>query len=239
MKSVVHEVAPDIFRLSIYFAKADLQFNHFLVCDDEPLLYHTGLRTFFPVLRKAVAEVIDPGRLRWIGFSHFEADECGALNEWLDLAPKALPLCGEIGAAINVNDFAQRRARALADDEILSTGRSRLRYLETPHLPHGWDAGMLFEQTRGVLFCSDLFLHGGDVEPVFSGDLLARTRETLDRFEGGPLHGAFARTSQGASALRRLAELNPKGLALMHGSYFAGDCRTALLELAELLRPVS
>ncbi len=235
MKTVVHEIAPDLFRLSLYFGKADLQFNHFLFLDEEPLLYHAGLRSFFPLVRKGVAEVMDPARLRWIGFSHFEADECGALNEWLETAPGALPVCGVIAAAINISDHADRRPRVLADGEVLTTGRRRFRLLETPQVPHGWDASLLFEETGKILLCSDLFLHQGNVEAVFDGDLLERARETHRRFEGGPLHGAFPATPLAPPTLERLAGLDPKGLALMHGSYYTGDCRTALQGLAGAL----
>ena len=134
----VDEIAPDIFRLSLFVPEMNIQFNQFLVRDEEPLLFHTGMRQIFPEVREAVAQVIDPATLRWIGFSHFEADECGALNHWLDTAPQASPLCGFVGANVSVNDFADRPARTMNDDEVLSTGRYRFRFLATPHVPHCW-----------------------------------------------------------------------------------------------------
>src|SRR5512141_2156174 len=137
----IYEIAPDVYRFSIYVPEINLAFNHFLVKDDEPLLFHTGSRAMFPVLREMVAKVIDPTTLRWIGFSHFESDECGALNQWLQAAPSAQPFCSFVGAMVMVNDFADRPPRALSDNEVLSTGKHEFRFLATPHVPHGWDAG--------------------------------------------------------------------------------------------------
>ena len=133
----VTEIGPDLYRISSFVPEFNLQFNHFLIDDDEPLLYHAGLKAMFPLLRDAVAKVIDPSRLRWIGFSHFESDECGGLNSWLELAASAQPACSEVGAMVSVNDFAVRPARGLADGEVLSTGKYRFRLCRTPHLPHG------------------------------------------------------------------------------------------------------
>jgi len=140
----IDEVAPDLYRISVYAEQFDLQFNHFLVRDEEPLLFHTGMRGMFPQVREALAKVIDPATLRWISWSHFEVDECGALNEWLAVAPKATPVVGVIGAMININDFSNRPPRALAVDERLETGRHRFRFVPTPHLPRGWDCGVMF-----------------------------------------------------------------------------------------------
>ncbi len=162
MKPHIDEIAPNLYRISTYISTYDLQFNQFLVNDDEPLLYHTGMRKMFPLVRDAVAKVVQPSRIRWIGFSHFEADECGSLNEWLELAPHAESVCGIIGATVNINDFAHRRGRVLADNEVLTTGRCRFRFLETPQVPHAWDASLLLEETASILFCSDLFLQNGD-----------------------------------------------------------------------------
>ncbi|MGB5197473.1 MAG: MBL fold metallo-hydrolase, partial [Candidatus Deferrimicrobium sp.] len=143
-----------------------LQFNHFLLKDREPLLFHAGMRGMFPKVREAVARIIDPATIRWIGFSHFESDECGSLNEWLQVAPLAQPLCTVVGALVNVSDFASRAARWILEEDILDTGKHRFRLYATHHLPHSWDAGMLFEETDRTLFVSDLFLHGGEVEPL-------------------------------------------------------------------------
>ena len=156
MTARIDEIATDLYRICLYVPDFDLQFNHFLVRDDQPLLFHTGMRGMFPGVREAVAKLIDPAELRWISWSHFEVDECGALNEWLAVAPQATPVCGETGAMINIADFSNRPPRGLKPDEVLETGRHRFRFVPTPHLPHGWDAGVLFEETERVLLCSDL-----------------------------------------------------------------------------------
>ncbi len=153
----IAEIAPDVYRICVLYPEINLQFKHFLIKDDEPVLFHTGLRRMFPEVREAVQTLIDPARLRWISWSHFESDECGALNDWLAIAPNAEPACNMVGALVNVNDFASRPARILGADEVLTTGKYRFRYVCTPQLPHGWDAGVLFEETNQTLFCSDLF----------------------------------------------------------------------------------
>ena len=154
------EIAPEIYRLALFVPEINLEFSHFLVRDDEPLLFHAGLRSMFPALREAVSRLIDVSNLRHIGFSHFESDECGGLNHWLSVAPAAQPVCGLVGALVSVNDFSNRPARVLTRDDVLATGRYRFRFLPTPHVPHGWDAGVLFEEAERTLFCSDLFING-------------------------------------------------------------------------------
>jgi len=233
---IITEIAPDTYRISIYVRELDLQFNHFLVKDDEPLLFATGLRAMFPLLREAVATLIDPAQLRWIGFSHFESDECGALNQWLELAPAAQPVCNLLGAVVNVNDFANRPARPLLPGEVLGTGKYRFRFRPTPHLPHGWDSGVLFEETERTLLCSDLFFHGGDVEPLTSSDLVERARSALLQSEEGPLAGSIPYTTQTERILHGLADLNPRTLAVAHGSSFVGDGARALRELHRALQ---
>src|ERR1700704_1827312 len=148
MKANVTEIAPDVYRISTFHPEYQIQINQYLVNDDEPFLMHTGFKKMFDVTRTGVAAVIDPARLRWIGFSHFESDECGALNQWLEVAPAAEPVCSFVGAMVSVNDFANRPARGMADGEVLLTGRYRLRFCSTAHLPHGWDAGVFFEETQ-------------------------------------------------------------------------------------------
>ena len=145
--ATVTEIAPDTYRISVFVPEFNLQFNHFLVKDDEPLLFHTGYRGYFSEVREGVASVMDPSRIRWISFSHFESDECGALNKWLEIAPDAQPACSDLGAAVSVNDFSIRPPKGMADGEVLSTGKRRFRLCRTPHLPHGWDAAVLFEET--------------------------------------------------------------------------------------------
>ncbi len=238
METRVDEIAPDLYRLSTYIAKIDLQFNQFLVRDDEPLLYHTGLRGMFPEVRDAVARIVDPARIRWIGFSHFEADECGSLNEWLAIAPQAEPVCGTIGALVNINDFIGKRARVMADGEVLATGRHRFRFLETPHVPHAWDASLLFEETGATLFCSDLFLQQGDLPPLTEKDAVAPARQALLAYEAGPLRHAYPYTPYTDATLRMLADLKPKLLAIMHGSSFRGDGERALCDLAAMYAAV-
>src|SRR5215467_5631203 len=160
----IHEIAPDVYRISVFFREINLQFNHFLVKDEEPMLFHTGLRRMFPQVREGVARILDPSKLRWISWSHFESDECGALNEWLAIAPNSESACGMVGALVSVNDFASRPAKILTPKDTLTTGKHRFRYYPTPQLPHGWDAGVLFDEVDKTLFSSDLFHHDGEVE---------------------------------------------------------------------------
>ena len=159
----IDEIANNIFRISTYFADFNLQFNQFLIRDDEPLLFETGMKGMFPLVREAVSKIIDPASLRYVAFSHFEPDECGSLNDWLALAPRAEALTSIVGAMVFVNDGAVRPARGLNNDEIVKTGSHSFRFKATPHLPHGWDAGFLFEETTKTLLCSDLLGHSGDV----------------------------------------------------------------------------
>ncbi len=234
MKTRIDEIVPDLYRISTYIAKYGLQFNQFLVIDDEPLLYHTGLRRMFPWVRDAVAKVVEPSRVRWIGFSHFEADECGSLNEWLALAPHAEPVCGVIGATVNINDFARRRPRVLTNNGVLTTGRHRFRFLETPQVPHAWDASHLFEETGSTLFCSDLFLQNGDVAPLTKEDLTEPARQALLAYEAGPLPHSMLYTRLTETTLQTLAGLKPELLAVMHGSSFSGNGERALQALSAM-----
>jgi flavorubredoxin len=234
----IDEIAPDLYRISTYVPEINLQFNQFIVRDDEPLLFHTGMRSLFPLVRDEVARVIEPSRIRWIGFSHFESDECGALNDWLQVAPEAEPVCSLVGAMVSVNDFAQRPARAMTDGEVLITGKYRFRFLQTPHVPHCWEAGLMFEETQNTLLCSDLFTHQGDVEPQTTSDVVGRFREGLIGDLKGPFANAYPYSSQTEDTLIRLASLTPKTLAIMHGSTFIGDGKRALDDLATAMREV-
>jgi flavorubredoxin len=236
--AVVTEVAPDLYRLSIYVPEFHLQFNSFLVKDEEPLLWHAGLKGMFPLYREAVASLLEPSQLRWIAFSHFESDECGALNEWLSLAPNAQPLCSVIGAIVSVNDFATRPARPMSDGEVLATGKYRFRFCQTPHLPHGWDAGLLFEETQRTLLCSDLPHQEEDVEPLTGSDIIERVRRALLNYQAGILANDLPYTPLTGRLMSGLADLNPKTLAAMHGSTFVGDGRRALHDLHALYREV-
>ena len=234
----ITEIAPDFYRISTYIPEIDLQFNQFLVKDDEPLLFHTGMKALFPVVREAVETIIDPSKVRWISFSHFEADECGSLNEWLQLAPNAQPVCSMVGALVSVNDFAIRPAKGMNDGEVLNTGQHRFRFVKTPHVPHCWEAGMLFEETRGTLLCSDLFHQGGDVEPFTESDVIDRARKTLTDYQAGPFANYMPYTKHTDSIMQRLADLNPRTIAPMHGSAFVGDGSRSLRDLAVVMREV-
>ena len=235
MKSKVTEVARDVYRISTFHPDFRLQFNQFLVVDDEPFLMHTAFKKMFPVTVEGVATVIDPSKVRWIGFSHFESDECGALNEWLAVAPHAQAACSFVGATVMVNDFADRPPRALADGEVVETGRQRLQFLSTPHVPHCWDAGMFFDAVDGTLLCSDLFFHPGDVEAVTESDVVGRARESIVKGLSGPMAKDMPYTPYTDSTLRRLAALKPRTIGLMHGSTFRGDGAKAILDLAAVI----
>lgn len=233
----INEIAPNIFRISTFIPEANLGFSQFLVRGDEPLLFHTGMKGLFPQVREAVATLIDPASLRWIGFSHFEADECGALNEWQTVAPNATPVCSMVGKLVSVDDFAPANpAKGMTDGEVFETGSHRFRFLATPHVPHCWEAGFLFEETTGTLFCSDLFHQNGDVEPLTTSDVVGRARETFREYQAGPLANYFPYTKDTDATLKRLAALKPGVLATMHGSVFSGDGELALLDYAEMIR---
>jgi flavorubredoxin len=234
----VTEIAPDIFRFCLYTPEIDLQFNFFLVRDEQPLLFTTGYRSSFPLLREAVAKVVDPAKIRWIAFSHFESDECGALNLWLDAAPNAEPVCSQVSAMVNINDFAIRPPKGMNDGDMLNTGKYQFRFCSTAQLPHGWDAGLLFEETQQTLFCSDLFHHGGDVEPLTEDDLSDRVCAAMKGMQASPLANYIPYGPRTDGILKGLADLNPQTLAIMHGSSFAGDGKAALRELAVTMRDI-
>jgi flavorubredoxin len=236
MDARVTEIAPDIYQISIFHPDYRIQFNQFLIKDDEPLLWHTGFKRLFQTTLAGVASVMDPAALRWIGFSHFESDECGALNPWLQVASGAQAVCSFVGAKVMVEDFADRPPRPLADDEILQTGRHRFRFLATPHVPHAWDAGLLFDEAEQTLFCSDLFFHPGDPEPVTGADIVGRATDAIRANLKGPLAKDMPYTPYTDSTLHRLAALGPKALAVMHGSSFQGDGRQAIVDLASSIK---
>ncbi len=235
MTATVDEIAPDLFRITCYNAEANFQFSSFLARDDEPLLYHTNLRGYFADVSEGVRSVVDPATIRWIGFSHFEADECGALNQWLKLAPEAEPVCSFVGARTSVGDFSDRPPRVLEADERIRTGRRCFRVIETRHVPHGWDASLLFEETDRTLFCSDLLGHGGDVEALCQGDIVGRSDAYNARQQTGPMAGSVPYTHQTRSVIESLATLEPQTLACMHGSSFSGDGAQALRDFADVL----
>jgi flavorubredoxin len=236
--TTIDEVAADVFRISTYVPEADLQFGQFLVRDQEPLLFETGMKALFPAVRDAVARVIDPKTLRWVAFSHFESDECGSLNEWLTIAPRAEAACSLIGAVVSVDDFALRRARPLADGEDIATGKRRFRFLHTPHVPHCWEAGVLFEETDRTLFCTDLLQQNGERPPLGGAELVGLCREALVSYQKGPFANYLPYTRLTGPTLDRLAALGPRTLATMHGSVFRGDGAQALRDLARVYAEV-
>jgi flavorubredoxin len=234
----ITEIASDLFRICTYVPEIDLQFCQFLVRDEQPLLYHTGMRQIFPVVRESVAKLVDPATIRWIGFSHYEPDECGSLNDWLAIAPSAQAVCSQIGAMVFVDDGALRPARPLADGERLTTGAHTWRLLWTPHLPHGWDASMLFDETSRTLLCSDLLHQNGDAEPTAGAGVLERSAAALRAYQATPLRDYLPYCTRTEVNLARLAALQPKACATMHGSTFLGDGGRALTELGSVYREV-
>jgi flavorubredoxin len=231
----VHEIADGIFRISTpvppTVMPGGFMFNQFLVVDDEPLLFHTGPRRMFPVVSAAVEHVLgDLARLRWVSFSHVEADESGALNDFLARAPEAAPVCGTIAAMVSVADLADRPPRALQDGEVISLGRHQLRWLDAPHVPHNWECGYMFDATTRTLLCGDLFTRGGDEMPPIIDDDIIGPSEALRATMGGVAIEAGTR-----GVLEKLASTEPTTLALMHGSSFRGDGAAMLRALANAL----
>lgn len=233
--ATVTEIAPDVFRICTFIPEVNLGFSQFLVRDEQPLLFETGMRALFPAVREAVATVLDPASIRWIGFSHFEADECGSLNDWLTLAPQAEAACSFVGAQVSVNDFIGGEARGLQDGEVIETGAYRFRFCRTPQVPHCWEAGVLFEETQGTLLCSDLFHQLGDVEPLTDSDVIGRAREALVQYQAGPFADYMPYTRRTGGILQSLADLKPTTIATMHGSAFHGDGERALRDFAAMV----
>jgi flavorubredoxin len=229
-RTTIAEVAPGIHRVSSYHEPWRSSINSFLLAGSEPMLISTGLRRHVDETWKAIAQVVDPTTLRWIVVLHFEADECGALNEWLAAAPQSTPVCGRIAAMVSVDDVADRAPRALADGELLELGRHAVRWVDTPHIPHGWDCGLMMEERTRTFLCGDLFTQGG------AGDVALTESDILGPSEAfrAPLD-YFAHAPESAATLRRLAELQPTTLACMHGSAYRGDGGALLRALAERL----
>lgn len=230
METTTHEVAPGIHRISTYFPDmppAGFAFNQFLVEADEPLLFHTGGRNLFPVVSAAVAAIIPIERLRWISFGHLESDENGSMNQWLAAAPDAQVVFNPLGVDVSLNDLADRPPRPLAEDEVLDLGGKRIRILHTPHVPHGWEAQVLFEETTRTLFCGDLFTQVGPSPATTTGDIVGPAMEAEAIFRASSLGPNTNET------LTRLADLEPARLALMHGPTYVGDGAKALRDLAQ------
>jgi flavorubredoxin len=229
----VHEIADGIYRINTPVANpgvGEFNFNQYLIVDDAPLLFHAGPRGLFPLVLEAVGRVLEVARLRYVSFSHFEADECGALNQWLGAAPQAVPVCGQIGAMVSVTDFADRPPLALADRQVLQLGRHAVRWFDTPHMPHGWDCGLMMESATRTFLCGDLFTQGGaGATPLTESDILGPSeafRAPMDYFAHAP---------DTTAQLERLALEQPATLACMHGSAWRGDGAGLLRALAAKL----
>lgn len=239
MATNVDEVADGIYRLSTFVAEigpTGFTFNQFLIDADEPLLFHTGHRSMFPSVSEAIATILPVDRLRWITFGHVESDECGAMNQFLAAAPESQVAHGAIGCSVSLNDMADRMPRPLVDGDVLDLGGKRVLHLDTPHVPHGWEARVLYEETTRTLLCGDLFTHLGDGPALVTNDLIepALEAEAMFRFS--------SMAPDTAAQMRRLGDLQPSTLALMHGSSFNGDGRQALYDLAtayEALYPIA
>jgi len=230
MQTSIHEIADGVYRLSTCLsdvAPGGFTFNQYLLDGDEPLLFHTGPRRMFPQVSAAVAKVIELPRLRWISFGHVESDECGAVNEWLSAAPDARVLFNPLGCMVSLDDLCDRSPEPQPDGTTRDLGRHLIRVIQTPHVPHGWEAQVLFDEATRTLLCGDLFSQTGDGPALVHGiDLIGPALAADDLF------GATCLTADTAPTVRRLADLEPRTLALMHGPAFAGDCTNALHDLA-------
>ncbi|MFN7951361.1 MAG: MBL fold metallo-hydrolase [bacterium] len=230
MKTSTHEIADRIYRISTVVPEAapgGFTFNQFLVDADQPLLFHTGPRRMFPLVSEAVGRIVPLERLRWITFGHVESDECGAMNLFLAAAPRAEVAHGAIGCMTSLEDLCDRPPRKLDDGEVLDLGGKRVRHLDTPHVPHNWEARVLFEETTKTLFCGDLFTHLGDGPALTEGDIVGPALAAEDVFHATSLTAATGPT------IRRLAALEPRTLAIMHGSSTQTRCAESLASLAD------
>lgn len=232
MQTTTHEIADGIFRLSTFVPEiappAGFAFNQFLILGEQPLLFHTGPRKMFPLVREALSRLLPPERLRWISFGHVEADECGSMNDWLAIAPQAEVAHGMTGCMVQLGDLADRPPRALENGEVLDLGGGkRVRYIDTPHTPHAWDSGLMFEESTGTLLCGDLFTQVGNGPALIEGDIVGPAIAAEDMFRYSSLNPDMGSTIRGLTALA------PRTLALMHGPSFAGDGAAALAALAD------
>ena len=227
----VEEIADGIYRintpLSEQVVPGGFSFNQYLILDEEPLLFHTGPRKLFPLVREAVAAVIPVGRLRYVGLSHVEADECGSINEWLAAAPRAEPLCGQVAAMVSMGDLADRPPRAVADGETIALGTHRVRWFDTPHLPHAWECGFLLEESTRTLLCGDLFTQpGSGRQPLTETDILGPSEDFRQQMD------YFSHSKNAPALIERLAATHPRTLGCMHGSAWRGDGAALLRALA-------
>jgi flavorubredoxin len=228
----VYEIAEGIYRINtpLSVVPGGFSFNQYLIVDDEPLLFHTGLRKMFPVVLEAVRSVMPVEQLRYVAFSHFEQDECGSLNEWLAASPRAIPVCSNVAAMTSINDLADRPPRALLDGEVLSLGTHAVRWFDTPHLPHAWECGFMMEERTRTLLCGDLFTQPGTgVAALIESDILGPSEEMRRGLD------YFSHAKNTREMLDRLASAEPTTLACMHGSAWRGDGANLLRALADEL----
>jgi flavorubredoxin len=228
----IDEIATGIFRIStpVTVVPGGFTFNQFLIVDEKPLLFHTGLRGMFPLVSEAIGAVLPIERLRYVAFSHYEADECGALNEFLAAAPNAIPLCGQIAAQVSVNDIADRPPQGLDDGESVSLGSHSVRWFATPHLPHAWECGFLLEESTRTLLCGDLFTQPGAThDPLTEADILEPSEAFRSEMD------YFSHTKNAPAMIERLAATNPTTLACMHGAAWQGDGAGLLRTLGDRL----
>jgi flavorubredoxin len=226
METRVTEIAEGIHQLTTFVDEMNFGFNQYLVHAEEPLLFHTGMRHMFPLIAEAAAEVVPVERLRWISFGHVEADECGSMNEWLAAAPESTVVQGMTGCMVSLMDLADRPPRPLADGDVLDIGGHRMRWIDTPHVPHAWEAGLLYDEDTRTLFCGDLFSQWGPYPALTSDDIAGPAIADPDS-------SWMSLAPSSAAVLRRLADLEIGTLAQMHGPAFNGDCSAALLTLAD------
>jgi flavorubredoxin len=225
------EVGPAIYRFSTFVseiaAPLGFTFNQYLIGGEEPLLFHCGPRMMFEAVSHAVARILPLSRLKWISFGHIESDECGSMNQWLAASPGAQVVHGATACLVSLNDLADRAPRVLSDGERLELGGKRVRWIDTPHVPHAWESGLIFEETTETLFCGDLFTHVGNGPAVTRESIVEPAVKTEEMFKSSSL------TPNTGPTIRKLAALKPKRLAVMHGSCFEGDCEATLLALAD------
>ncbi|HVL76041.1 MAG TPA: MBL fold metallo-hydrolase [Noviherbaspirillum sp.] len=234
--TTIDEIADGIYRIFTpvppEVMPGGFSFNQYLIADSRPMLYHTGPRKLFPLVSAAIERVLPVASLAYIGFSHVEADECGALNEFLEVAPDAVPVCSTVAAMVSVDDIALRPAKAMADGEVLDLGRHRVLWIHTPHLPHGWECAMAYEESTRTLLCGDLFTQPGHQhDPVTENDILEPSEAFRRQMD------YFAHSPDTRAQLTRLADLKPATLACMHGSAWRGDAASLLRQLADRVSP--
>ncbi len=229
----VQDVADGVYRINTPVSipgAGGFSFNQYLIVDDEPLLFHAGLRKMFPLVREAVESILPVEKLRYVTVSHTEADEAGALNQWLAAAPHCVPLCGRVAAMVSIGDLADRPPRAIADGETIGLGKHSVRWFDTPHLPHAWDCGLMIEEQTATLLCGDLFTQGGSaLAPLTESDILGPSEAFRHQMD------YFSHTTNTRVLLERLAAANPRTLACMHGSAWRGDGAALLRALADAL----